>query len=81
MKRAATRYLNFTKETLESLPVPKSGRVVYYDEDSDSLGIRVEASGRKRFFWFKKVMGIPRYKPIGSASECSIEAARDAAKE
>jgi hypothetical protein len=74
-------HLNFTKETIESLPVPKSGRFAFYDDGDDGLGVRVEASGRKRFFWFRKVMGMPTYKPIGAVGACSIQTARDTAKE
>ena len=56
MKRSATRYINFTKKALESLPIPDGGRIVVYDEQEEGLGVRIETNGRRTFFWFKKVL-------------------------
>src|SRR5712692_10876543 len=80
MKKPTNRLL-FSQKTLEKIPAPKSGRVHYYDLRVRDLGLRVEPSGRKSFFWFKKVQGRPTFRSIGLFPSTSIDQARGKAHE
>ncbi len=75
MKKPTNRLL-FSQKAVERLPVPKSGRVHHYDAKVRDLGLRVEASGRKSFFWFKKVQGRPTFRAIGVFPATTVEQAR-----
>jgi integrase len=41
------------------------------------LGILVQPSGERSFFWFRKVQGFPTWKTIGRWPDVSVEHARD----
>ena len=45
--------LNFTQTKIENLPIPKSGRLDYYDTDKTRLTCRVSATGVKSFVVLK----------------------------
>jgi integrase len=79
--RKPTERLAFTKRSLESLPIPTTGRRHIYDDNVRELGFRIESSGRKTFFWFRKVRGRGRFKSIGIFPSTSIEQARGRAHE
>jgi len=79
--RSPTRRLRFTKKAIEAIPIPATGRTVIYDQEQKDLGLRVSDSGRKSFFWLKRVRGLREFRPLGSFPETSIEAARGAARE
>jgi integrase len=79
-KRSATNYVLFQQKALDKLPYPKSGRLHYYDEREQGLGLRVEPD-RKSFFWFRKVKGQPTFRSIGVFPATSVEKARDTAQE
>jgi integrase len=64
---------------LEALAAPRAGRATYYDQTVRDLGLRVEASGKKRFFWCKKIQGSPTFRSIGLFPATDIAAARGAA--
>ena len=72
--------LNFTKRTIEALAAPKKGRGRYLDEKVRGLGVAVQPSGEKSFYWYRKVRGRPRRETIGKCSDLSVEQARDAAE-
>jgi len=80
MRRPTNRLL-FGQKAIEKLPVPKSGRVHHYDAKVRDLGLRVEPSGRKSFFWFKKVQGRPMFRAVGTFPATSVEQARGRAHE
>ncbi len=80
MRRPTNRLL-FSQKAVEKIPVPESGRVHYYDVRVRDLGLRVEASGRKSFFWFRKVRGRPTFRSIGVFGPTSVEQARGKAHE
>lgn len=80
-KRRETTRLNFTKRSLEAIPVPKTGRVTCRDTDERGLGYMLTANGHRTFFWFRKVNGRPEYKSIGEFPSTSIDEARQKARE
>jgi len=71
--------INFTKKALESLPTPKEKRAVWHDVQTRGLGLLVQPTGRKSFFWFRKVNADPTWKTIGEFPDLSIEQARASA--
>lgn len=72
----------FTKERLEALPPPESGRATYHDDGQVGLQLRVSASGVKTFNVYARVNGgRPERKTLGRFPNMSIEQARRAAKQ
>lgn len=78
--RKATARLMFSQKAIQKLPCPRVGRVHVYDEREDGLGIRLE-SGRKTFFWFRKVRGRPTFRSIGTFPTTNVDQARGTAQE
>lgn len=75
MRKTTTR-LNFTKRAIEQLTTPPENRAVYYDSQSRGLGLMIQRSGHRAFFWFRKVHGRPTWKTIGPFPDLTIEQAR-----
>ena len=73
--RQKTLRINFTIGTLKPLLKQKKRQTVY-DEDTKSLGLLIQPTGRASFFWFRKVQGRPTWKHIAKYSDASIEEAR-----
>jgi len=71
--------INFTKKTLDTLTSPPDRRAVWHDVQTRGLGLLVQPTGRKSFFWFRKVNGDPTWKTIGEFPALSIEQARASA--
>ncbi len=71
---------NFRKKSLEALTPPKEKRAVFYDV-TRGLGLLVQPTGHKSFFWFRKVNGDPTWKTIGEFPDLTIEQARAKAAE
>lgn len=76
---AANRF-NFTKQGLEALPKPAK-RVFCYDMRTRGLAVRVEPSGRKTFYLYRKAQGKPVMHKIGDFPDLTIEQARTRALE
>jgi integrase len=73
---------NFTKKFLDALPIPKDGkRYSQRDSQVGGLGILVQPTGHKSFYWFRKVNGRPTWKTIGDFPALTIENARMKASE
>jgi integrase len=72
---------NFTKKDLEALPTPREKRVTYRDTQTRGLGILLQPSGHRSFFWFRKVRGYPTWQTIGVFPDLTIEQARTNASE
>ena len=70
------RSLNFDKRKLEGLPTPAGKRVIYHDTRIPGLGIMVQPSGHRSFFWFRKINGRPTWKTIGTFPDLTVEFAR-----
>jgi site-specific recombinase XerD len=77
--RAATERINFTERRIESLASPK--RRIIYDEKVQALGLKLEPTGKKGFFWFRAVAGKPTWKTIGPWPDISLDTARQKAAE
>jgi integrase len=78
-KRAATERINFTERRIESLASPS--RRIIYDEKVQALGLKLEPTGKKTFFWFRAVAGKPTWKTIGPWPDISLDTARQKAAE
>jgi integrase len=72
---------NFTIKVVENLPVPESGRMHYRDAQVRGLGILIQSTGHRSFYWYKKVRNYPHWKTIGTFPDMSIEQARARAQE
>jgi integrase len=79
MRRRTDRN-NFTNRWIESLPVPSKKRAYYYDEKIKGLGLNVQPSGHRSFFWYRKVQGQAVWKTLGDFPELKVEDARAAAE-
>jgi len=79
-RRTETIYL--TKDVVEKLPTPTLKRSLVYDSEERGLGVKVEPTGLKQFFWFRRVGAEKKHKwvTLGEADSLSVEKARDAAK-
>jgi len=72
------KYINFTKEALQSLPIPETGRrVVYHDTKTTGLQIRVTETGTKTFSVYRRIKGgQPERVTLGRFPAMTIEQAR-----
>lgn len=80
----AGKKVNFTKETIESLPLPEKGYTTYRDTGryaAPGLVIRVYATGVKSFFLSRWIDGKSEYVSIGRFPATLPEPARERAKE
>lgn len=68
--------LNFTKRSLEALPTPKKQRTTYHDTQTPGLGLLIQPTGTRSFFWFRRVNGNPEWKTIGEFPALSVDNAR-----
>lgn len=70
--------INFTKATLDGLPLPASGqRATYHDAKTPGLQLRLTATGVKTFSVFRRVRGgDPERVTLGRYPAMSIEQAR-----
>jgi integrase len=70
---------NFTKASIEALPLPATGeRATYHDQHTAGLQVRVMASGKKTFSLYKRTKGgKPERITIGSFTDgVTVEQAR-----
>ena len=74
--------LNFTKKTLDNLPLPEGSkkRLHFYDAKEAGLVIQVTPAGRKTFQFYKWYEGKPLRVTIGLYPDMSIEQARKKAQ-
>jgi integrase len=74
--RQESKRIPFTVAALDALPIPKQGRYTRYDADSE-LALRVDANGRKSFFWFKTGRdGKAIFRSLGAFPATPIQKAR-----
>ncbi|MGF6635239.1 tyrosine-type recombinase/integrase [Paraburkholderia sp. MM6662-R1] len=74
--RAGKSALNFTKASIEALPVPEKGWKYYYDTKVSGLAIGVGASGVKTFVLYRKVERKPERIKIGRYPDLTVDKAR-----
>ena len=73
-----SRAINFTRASIEKLPLPQDGRVVYRDLKTKGLEVWVSSHGTKVFYFLRKLRGtqkLIRIK-IGGFPEMSVEEAK-----
>lgn len=70
--------VNFTKELLQSLPIPETGkRAIYLDKKTTGLQVRVTSTGTKTFSIFRRIKGgQPERVTLGRFPAMTIEQAR-----
>jgi integrase len=73
--------LNFTLRALEAKPTPEKKRSLYRDTQVPELGLMIQPTGHRSFFWYRKVNGQPTWKTLGKFEDLSLEQARDAARQ
>ena len=78
---APERRFNFTQRSIAAIPAPEKRRVAFHDTQVSELGLLVQPSGHKSFFWFRKVRGVPTWKTLGAFEDISLEQARDKARD
>src|SRR5258708_24969544 len=76
-----TERLNLTKKEIDALPTPKEKRTIVYDTQTRGLGVMVQPTGHKSYFWFRKVRGYPTWQTIGAFPDLTVEQARTRAAE
>ena len=79
MGRRKTERIALTENRIEHLPIPKKRRILYDEKESD-LGLKLEASGSRVFFWFHAVAGKPTWRTIGPHPAVTLDDARTAAR-
>lgn len=72
----ASDKINFTKSTIEKLPIPKSGLSYYKDSGEKGLSLYITSNGVITFFVRKRIDGKDERVVIGSFPEISVENAR-----
>ncbi len=80
MARSETKRIQLTKNRIEQFGVPRKRQTVY-DEEVSGLGLRLEATGRRTFFWFRAVDKKLVFRTIGQFPTLSLEKARANAQE
>lgn len=76
--------IKFTAASIQTLPTPKSGRALYRDADQEyrGLGILIQSSGYRVFFWSRKIKGHGLgWQTLGRVEDVSLAQAREKARE
>jgi integrase len=74
------RQFNFTKASLEALPIPQNGRRIYYrDRKTRGLTFVLTCQGTRSFVFYRKIDGRPERIVLGRFEELTIEQARNKA--
>jgi integrase len=74
-----TQRVNFTTRYLNNLRAPQSGRAVIWDATSRGLGITIQATGTKTFFWARRVRKELIWHTIGNSQDFTLDEARSRA--
>ncbi|HSZ77186.1 MAG TPA: site-specific integrase [Chthoniobacterales bacterium] len=74
--RTGTKRVQFTELRLRNYPTPEKRQTIY-DKEIPQLGLRLEPSGKRTFFWFRSVAGKLVFRTIGQFQDAlSLEQAR-----
>jgi integrase len=77
-----TEKITFTQDRIKKLPIPKKGRIDYYDTKEPRLTCRVSSTGNKSFVVLKKgIVGKVQRVTLGKCSDMSVDAAQKKARE
>jgi integrase len=77
--KAKASRIRFTKDALNRIKPPASGRIYTYDESTRGLTLCTTAAGTQSFYLYRKVAGKPERIRLGGWPELTIEQARRAA--
>ncbi|MCP4475596.1 MAG: integrase arm-type DNA-binding domain-containing protein [Gammaproteobacteria bacterium] len=81
MSTTSKKQLNFTKKSLEGLPMPEKGKRSYYhDTKCRGLTICIYASGKLTFQLYRKIHGKPERITLGHFPDMTVENARKKAQ-
>jgi integrase len=72
---------NFTKASIDRLPIPDKGWAYHYDLKVQGLGIGIGKTGKKTFVLYRKISGKPERLTLGPYPDLTIEKARGKASE
>lgn len=72
---------SFTARWVDSVPLPATGQVDYFDEKTSGFGLRVSQGGRKTWFAMYRHNGRLRRMTIGTYPSLGLADAREKAKE
>jgi integrase len=72
---------NFTLKAIEALPTPEKKRALYRDTQVPELGLMIQPTGHRSYFWYRKVRNQPTWKTLGKFEDLSLEQARDASRQ
>jgi len=70
----------FTQARIKALPLPESGRVIYYDTDVAKLACRVSSSGSKTYLVIKRFSGKVKSITLGKTVDIPVKKAQDLAR-
>jgi hypothetical protein len=73
--------VNFTDRFLGALKTPDTGRTTVHDSTVRGLGVLVQKTGTKSFFWARRTNAKLVYHTLGSCSDVTLEQARARASE
>jgi integrase len=79
MGRKKTERVALTENRIAHLPIPAKRRILY-DEKEPDLGLKLEPTGTRTFFWFHAVAGKPMWRTIGPYPAVTLDDARTAAR-
>jgi len=71
-----TERVNFTNRYINNVGIPAKGRAVVWDATSRGLGVTVQSTGTKTFFWARRVRKELVWHSIGSTKDFTLEEAR-----
>jgi site-specific recombinase XerD len=81
IRRRSDRGFAFSDAAVRQLPAPTGKRASYSDTITLGLGLVVQRSGHRAFFWYRKVNGKPQWRSIGAFSDATVEDARRQAQQ
>lgn len=81
MNAHKTRRINFTKKTLEELPVNPDKDETYFDTKVDGLYLVIRIGGSKVFWMRGILLGVQKKFKVGDFPDLSVENARKRAEE
>jgi hypothetical protein len=73
-------FINFTKKTLEELPVPEKGMLTFCDIKEKGLSLYVISTGNKSFMVRKRVNGQDKRIILGHFPTITVDQARNEAR-
>ena len=73
--------INFTKATIDALPLPEKGWCYHRDQKTPGLAVGIGSTGVRTFVLYKRINGTPERIKLGRYPDMSVEQARRQAME